>query len=332
MDILQDALNLMIAPDPANLQSTKFTINGTFTPSSPVDGWNSVEIDVPDPVLTSINITENDTYTPPSGVDGYNSITVNVPTSAPAVIESLSITENGTYTAETGVDGYSPITVNVPSDTSIGYIGLYGLKEEEQHIGTAEMVRIIETGSCGNNATYALWNTGLLEINGTGDMTTKAFRKRTDIKDVIINNGITNISSEAFSQCSMLTSITIPNSVTSIDNYSFNMCFALTSITIPDNVTTIGTGAFNSCTSLASITIPAGVTTIQGYTFQICLSLANITILSTTPPKLVDTTTSLPSLNTIQAIYVPAESVVAYKTASKWSYYADKIQAIPDNS
>ena len=149
MDILQDALNLMIAPDPANLQSIKFTINGTFTPSSPIDGWNSVEVDVK------------------------------------------------------------------ASDTSIGYIELYGLREEEQHIGTSEILEIAETGTCGDNATYILYTNGLLEINGSGNIN-NTLKSRRDISNIIINNGITNIDDYAFQYCDRVTTIAIPDSVISI--------------------------------------------------------------------------------------------------------------------
>lgn len=66
--------------------------------------------------LTGINITENGTYTPPSG-KAYGRVDVSVIT--PAVISPLTVTENGTYTVPTGIDGYSPVTVNVPVGAEI---------------------------------------------------------------------------------------------------------------------------------------------------------------------------------------------------------------------
>lgn len=121
-----------------------------------------------------------------------------------------------------------------------------------------------------------------------------------------------------------ITSIDIPYGTTKINDSVFRNCTQLTSVTIPDTVTSIGYDAFDYCSSLTSITIPSSVTYIGNYAFNNCSSLTSITVLSETPytPLGVsfDNTNDCP-------IYVPAESVEAYKTA--WSRYANRIQAIP---
>ena len=125
---------------------------------------------------------------------------------------------------------------------------------------------------------------------------------------------------------SYITSVTIPDSVTSIAYAAFQNCTSLASIDIPSGVTSIGSNAFQSCTSLASINIPSGVTSIGKNAFQSCTSLTSITIKAITPPTLgsnvLDNTNDCP-------IYVPAQSVDAYKSATNWSTYASRIQAIP---
>lgn len=70
---------------------------------------HSLEIE---PTLESLEVTENGEYTPPVGVDGFDSVNVDVPPYIP-VIEPITITENGVYEIPYGVDGYGPITVNV---------------------------------------------------------------------------------------------------------------------------------------------------------------------------------------------------------------------------
>ena len=84
---------------------------------------------------------------------------------------------------------------------------------------------------------------------------------------------------------------------------------------------------FDNCTSLISVTIPAGVTSIDENVFGDCTSLTSVTVKATTPPSL-----SAPSIfgnyTKLNAIYVPAESVEAYKNAYGWKDHADKIQAI----
>ena len=115
--------------------------------------------------------------------------------------------------------------------------------------------------------------------------------------------------------------------VTSIGDQAFSYCISLTSITIPDNVTSIGNGAFRNCSRLTSITIPDSVTSIGQSAFSGCSSLTSVTILRTTPPTLANANAFSNTNNC--PIYVPSASVSTYKSASRWSTYASRIQAIP---
>ena len=129
-----------------------------------------------------------------------------------------------------------------------------------------------------------------------------------------------------FSQSSGLTSIDLPNTITSIGDSAFYSCSGLTSIDIPNSVTSIGNWTFQNCTSLTSCTIGSGVTSIGEGAFFQSSGLTSITINATTPPT-VESITFYSTNN--YPIYVPAESVNAYKSASGWSTYASRIQAIP---
>ena len=79
MDIIQDALALMMSSSGSSpvLDTVKFTVNGTFTPSVGVDGWNEVEVEVL-PTLETLSVTSNGIYIPPAGTDGYSAVTVAV--------------------------------------------------------------------------------------------------------------------------------------------------------------------------------------------------------------------------------------------------------------
>ena len=101
----------------------------------------------------------------------------------------------------------------------------------------------------------------------------------------------------------------------------------ITTFNIPNGTTTIGGGAISYCSSLTSVTIPDSVTSIGGGAFSGCSSLTSVTIQATTPPTLG--ANALIGTNANLIIYVPAESLEAFKTATNWSTYADRIQAIP---
>lgn len=140
--------------------------------------------------------------------------------------------------------------------------------------------------------------------------------------------GFTKIGSHAFFSCP-LTSVTIPNNVTIIEGAAFAECRNLESIEIPNSVTSIGALAFENCQSLTSIEIPATVTEIGNSAFYYCTDLESVTVLATTPPTLEYATFDETSPDLV--IYVPAESVDAYKTSTyEWVDYADKIQAIQE--
>lgn len=117
----------------------------------------------------------------------------------------------------------------------------------------------------------------------------------------------------------------IPDSVTSIGNSAFSGCTGLTSINIPDSVTTIGNVAFSGNSNLRQITIGSGITSIGNQATVNSVNIQSITIKATTPPTISELTWQ----STTCPIYVPSESVEAYKAAANWSTYAGRIQAIP---
>lgn len=152
-----------------------------------------------------------------------------------------------------------------------------------------------------------------------------SFRKCSGITSFSISSGITSIGKTVFSECGSMTGITIPSSITSIGDTAFWLCVGLADINLPDSVTSIGQSCFASCTSLTSVTIGTGITSIGEEAFADCSGLTSVTITATSVPTLgeyaFDNTNNCP-------IYVPAGSVNTYKTASGWSEYASRIQAI----
>ena len=199
-------------------------------------------------------------------------------------------------------------------------------------------------------------------VTSIGDV---AFSMCTSLESIEIPSSVTSIGTSAFYGCSSLTSVTIPKNVTNLGyntfsnsgikkakfehlpagGYWFNdvaledliilkakeiQAGLFSSLSTLKNLTLeegkIGVNAFMSCSSLVNVKLGEGVISIGNFAFSGCRSLESITVLAKTPPTLGQ---SVFFNNANFTIYVPTESLEAYKTATNWSNYASKIQAIP---
>lgn len=162
-----------------------------------------------------------------------------------------------------------------------------------------------------------------------------------NLTKVIIPSGKTSINDVAFQGNSGLTSVgllgenvtvEIPDTVTSIGNNAFTNCNHITSVTLSNNVTNVGDGAFRGDSSsqpniLSYVDIGYGVTSIGRDAFAFCRILTFI-CRATTPPTLGNGGVFYGSDGI--KIYVPDESVDAYKAASRWKSLASKIHPISE--
>lgn len=161
--------------------------------------------------------------------------------------------------------------------------------------------------------------------------------------------GLTSISDNAFKGCSSLQEIEIGANVKSIGNSAFQGDSALSSINISEDIESVGSGAFDGCSSMAveiislpkitevednsfrgcasirAFEIGTDVTSIGSESLKGCSSLERIVTKTNAPSQIVggalDDTNNCP-------IYVPDASVEAYKTATNWVNYADRIKSI----
>ena len=144
------------------------------------------------------------------------------------------------------------------------------------------------------------------------------------------------LRSYCFSGCTGLTSIgpkgsnaslELPNNLTVIEGNCFDGCTNITDVVLPNSITNVSFYVFNKCANLVSVTLPESVEAISFYIFSGCTKLKTIIVKSVNPPKLSG---DLFGSTVVEGrkIYVPAESVDAYKTANYWSSYAADIEAI----
>ena len=158
------------------------------------------------------------------------------------------------------------------------------------------------------------------------------FQGNTDItafSEFVNFSGITTLSNNSFNGCSSLVEITLPASLTRIGTYALQSCSALIKVNGlgSTQVNTLSSYAFQGCGVLKEITLPDTLTSIGNYVFRGCKSLKYFRINANTPPTL-SWATSFPS--TIDAIYVPDESITAYQEATGWTSYASKIKGISE--
>lgn len=186
---------------------------------------------------------------------------------------------------------------------------------------------------------------------GIEDIPVSAFFKLYNLESLTLPDSLITIGEEASNAGSCFTGciklkrlnsdvdgvINIPNNVTRVGYQAF-YCAGATDVTgnnyineinIPDSVTIIGTAGFGGFYKCERINIGTGIETLGTQSLNNAgkdSEHLTITIKATTPPTWDGALITADKVD----IYVPADSVDAYKAATGWSYYADKIQAIPE--
>ena len=206
--------------------------------------------------------------------------------------------------------------------TSIGYRAFYNTKWYNDQPDGLVYAGLVVYGYKGSMSK----GTDILLKEGTKGIAEYAFYNCSGLTSIIIPESVTNIGNSAFCGCSGLFSIVIPNSIASIEDNVFQYCSNLTSITIPSSVNRIGELAFYHCSGLTSVTLGNSVTNIGEQAFFNCTNLTSIISESNTPPYCHDD--CFYGVNKSIPIYVPTNSVDAYKGANKWKTFKN-IQQIP---
>ena len=153
--------------------------------------------------------------------------------------------------------------------------------------------------------------------------------KYSSLKTIIFNEEMESLQSNALAQAAQLENVIFhPNNrITELPSQLFSECTSLKNITLPNNLTTIGQTCFNQ-TIIESIVIPSSVTSIGAYCFRQCTALQYLILEPINPPSLG--TKMFYGFSSYPNIYVPDESVDAYKSATNWTAFADKIYPVSE--
>ena len=131
------------------------------------------------------------------------------------------------------------------------------------------------------------------------------------------------ISAKMFANCSALTDVRFKN-VGKIGHHAFFYCTELQIMDLGNAyLEEIDAAAFAQCSNLREVILPSSLKKMGESVFSNCNALQSVTINAETPPTLGINTFF--QVNSIPRIYVPSNSVNAYRTAAGWKEFADKI-------
>ena len=177
---------------------------------------------------------------------------------------------------------------------------------------------LIQYPASKTGTTYAIPN----GVTSIGDY---AFYDCDGLAAITIPNSVTSIGSSVFAHCDGLKQVTLPNKLASIEGQTFYSCDLLAEITIPNSVESIGSSAFANCYALTQVTIGNGVESIGDYAFGYCEALTDMTVMAIVPPTVESG--AFEEVKRDIPVYVPAESLEAYKAAEGWNGF-NNLQAI----
>lgn len=194
-------------------------------------------------------------------------------------------------------------------------------------------------------------------IGGDFDLYAKGtFADCTNLKEVTIPPETKIVGYYAFRNCTNLTSIQGLENVEKLRSGVFQNCSSLaievnhpnlvswgdavyqksgvTKVLNLGNLAVLGKnqwgpGAFRECPNLEEVHLPASMTSLGIDGCYICRKLKLVICEAVTPPTMANKDV-FGSSNANLVIYVPDESVEAYKAAANWNTYAEKIKGISE--
>lgn len=165
-----------------------------------------------------------------------------------------------------------------------------------------------------------------IDLDKIGSIGPTCFSNCNNLPSILRFENLTGgIGNQAFTSNPNLTEIHAPL-CTSVGRVALGNCYKLEYAELP-SVLTIAGEAFNRCSKLRIVKF-RDIQSFTGDVFFACSGLESVIIDNITPPSLSSNAFAAASSTFI--IYVPDESVTAYREASGWSAYADRIKPLSE--
>lgn len=183
---------------------------------------------------------------------------------------------------------------------------------------------------CGISITFILLVNGM-EPHSYKKPIGTAFRNNTTIRKFheFQYFRLSSIAGSAFDG-SGISEITFPTTLRTVGDNAFIRCYNLTSMVLNEGVTSTGQQWLWGDRNITLIDLPTTIRTLTGYGIHTYASSNQkkyiVICRAITPPSLG----SNGYLTNLTAVYVPDESVNAYKTATTWSGIASKIKPLSE--
>ena len=162
--------------------------------------------------------------------------------------------------------------------------------------------------------------------DGITTIVAKAYYQ-TGLENIELPNTINEIGASAFYQ-TQLSELNLPDAVGTVTSEIAQNCSQLVRVKLPNQAHTIGAYAFKNCTKLQELDIPNRMINLQQQIANGCSSLKKVIVRATTPPTLG--ANAFANNASDRLIYVPDDSLGAYKSATNWSDYADAIRPLSE--
>lgn len=214
-------------------------------------------------------------------------------------------------------------SINLEHIESIGAQSFYGTTNLNIVLNLPNLKSLLESFE----------GSGIVGIENLGEAKNLYFRLCRNLKTVS-QSVFDKAVSVNFMVCSSLESeINLPL-LENLGN-GFNDCASIKKVTNLGKITTLngvilGESAFIRCSNLELVVLPSTLETITGSAygpFRLCNNLKTIICHAITPPSLQS---NLGDTHSSLVIYVPDASVEAYKSATNWVTYANRIKPLSE--